>query len=374
MSEASFCTQCGAKLTGGAKFCVECGWQASGTKILRSGSTLLGRYAPLLVLGAVLVVSGAAVSIGLLNPKTPPSVPGRQGGRAGNGVMPEGHPPISVPDDVRQVIDDLAASAAAEPDNLALWEKLAEAQYQAGRIERDYLLRAKESLLHILERDADNTDVLRRLGIIAFDRQQHDEAIDYYSRYLSIKPDDHNVRTDRATMQLSLGRTDDAIAGYQQVLAENPEFFQAQLNLGIAYQRAGRQEQATAALQRARELAADENARERVAEILAHVQGASASGGSRPNETLRAGIERFFRSHQIIGPKIDRFEWDGDRMVRVVLSEFPLDTIPEFAREQLNNRIRSQIKQQKASHQTTETVQVELVDGATDEVMATISE
>jgi Flp pilus assembly protein TadD len=375
-SEVRFCSQCGAKVVSGASFCVECGTGVGTAGKPARHASSAGRYAPVIVVVSVIVVVGTAASIGFFSPKPAPSVPGRQPAASTTPAqMPEGHPPIAIPDDVKQTIRDMAKSAEARPEDLELWKRLAEVQYRAGQIDPTYLPEAQISFQHVLDRQPDNTDALRNLGNIAFDREQPDKASDYYRRYLALKPADPNVETDLATMQLALGKTDVAIAGYQKVIAANPTFFQARFNLGLAYHRAGKLNEAVAALQEARPLAPDDRARQQLEQVLARMQGsdAVATGESSP-PSLRAGIEGFFRKHQIIGPKIDRFDWEGERTVRVLLHDFPIEAMPEFVRKQMVDRISGQIKEQKAAVAVTDPVTVQLVDSASAKVMETVTQ
>jgi len=388
MSEAKFCTQCGARLLGDARFCVECGASIAGAKRPSPVSVPWSRYAPLLVVGVIVLIAGGGVLLGRLNPKVPPSVPGQRAGAAAapqaQGQMPPGHPPIAIPDDVKQTLRDMAKKAKDAPDNMTLWKQLADVQYRAGQVEPSYLAEAQLSFEHVLQHEPENTDVLRNLGNIAFDREQPDKAIDYYTRYLKLKPDDRNVETDRATMELAAGKTDEAIATYQKILKADPNFFQAQFNLGLAYHTAGKTTEAIDVLKKARKLASDDRTREQVDRVLARMQGgggevapvadAAAPGGANGNGgTFQAGIETFFRDHPIMGPKVDRFEWKGDS-VRVVLNQFPMTAMPEFVRKQLEDRIRSQITEQKTAHKVKDQVNVEIVDDSSGQVMDTITE
>jgi tetratricopeptide (TPR) repeat protein len=380
MSEARFCSQCGGKLQAEARFCVDCGLPVAGARRAVQGPLPLGRYAPAVVVGVVLLVGGVVVAIGVRNPKTPPSVPGKQGA-AGGGQLPAGHPPISVPDDVKQSIAKMAKDAEAQPDNIPLWQQLAEVQYRASEMDPSYLAEAQRALEHIIEQQPSNAEALRNLGNVAFDREQPTKAVEYYTRYLVLKPDDKNVQTDMATMMLAAGKVDEAIAAYQKILASDASFFQAQFNLGLAYQKAGNQVQAVAALQKARALAPDEKVRGQLDQMIGRVQktgtvsAAAASGApSAAAGTLREGLEEFFRSNQIIGPKLDRFDWADETHVRVLVSEFPIAAMPDDVRQRFADRIREQIKEQKQAHQTSTPVQVQLVDSTSGEAMETISE
>ncbi|MBI4517239.1 MAG: tetratricopeptide repeat protein [Deltaproteobacteria bacterium] len=382
MAEAKFCSHCGTKLLTTARFCIECGTALAGGQGAGPARLALGRYAPILVVAVVVLISSAAITIGWLNPKTPPSVPSRKGGApaapAPVGQLPEGHPPIALPDDVKKTIAEMAKAAEAQPDNVQLWQQLAEVQYRAGQVDPAYLEASQRSYQQVLERDPNHTDALRNSGNVAFDRDQPQQAIDFYTRYLALKPDDLNVLTDRATMQLAAGETEAAIAEYQKILAGSPSFFQAQFNLGLAFQKTGKVTEAVAALQQARQLAADERTRKQVDQVLARVAGSAAApaAGSvgAPAGSLRTELEHFFRSHQILAAKLDRLEWTSDTELRVLVHDFPLAAMPEDVRTRFADRIRSQLQEQKTARGLTASVTVQLVDSTSGELLDTIRE
>ena len=239
-----FCASCGARLLRDANFCVECGERQPGASAPRVRfSVPVNRYAPLFVVLTVLLVGGGAVFYGTLNPTTPASVPRRDApaasGTAAGGTLPQGHPPLEIPEQVKQAMRDMAQKAAAAPDDLDAWKRLAEVQFRAGQIDPSYLTEAATAYKHVLEREPDNLEVIRNLGNIAFDQEQPDPAVDYYQRYLKQKPDDLEVQTDLGTMYLSARKADEAIQAYQAVLKADPSFFQAQFNLAIAYRTLG---------------------------------------------------------------------------------------------------------------------------------------
>jgi cytochrome c-type biogenesis protein CcmH/NrfG len=74
------------------------------------------------------------------------------------------------------------------------------------------------------------------------------KAIDYYQRYLRLRPDDVDARTDLAAMLFYSGSTDEAIQEATRVLEKKPDHIQANFNLGIFYWR-GRADYKAAALQ-----------------------------------------------------------------------------------------------------------------------------
>jgi cytochrome c-type biogenesis protein CcmH/NrfG len=373
-----FCTQCGAKLLANAHFCAECGQGLAGAAAPGRPRVALERWAPALVLVAVVAVAGAAVLVGARS-APPPNVPPPRDTGASAAAMPQGHPPVEVPEDVKKVIAKLADAAKSNPEDIQTWLQLGFVQYRAGQVDPVYLADAQTTYTHVVDREPENLDALRALGNIAFDRNDPGRAMDYYRRYLKVKPDDLSVQTDLATMLLSSQKVDEALKAYHHVLEIDPNFFQAQFNLAIAYRAAGDDEKAFAALTRARDIAGDDATRQRVDALLARLKGeprpaaegapAAASAGS-----WRADVEAIFRSHPIVGPKLDRIDWSGDDRARVMVRDFPMDGMPPMVRGKFTERIRTGVRDSKTRHQSSGPVTIELVDVASGRVMETVTE
>jgi tetratricopeptide (TPR) repeat protein len=394
-----FCSSCGAKLLPDSSFCVECGERQAGAPArARFSSWRMQRYAPVIVVLAVVVIVAGVVAVGTLNPKTPASVP-RRGGPQSSGEMsgdlPAGHPPITIPDNVKQAIADMVKKADAAPDDLDAWNRLAEVQYRVGQIDPSYLVQAEASYRHLLERKPNDPDTLRGLGNIAFDQDRTEDAIGFYDKYLKLKPDDLDVQTDLGTMYLSGGKTEKAIQQYQSVLKASPSFFQAQFNLAIAYQTAGETDKVMPALEKARTMAKDDETRNRVDQVMARVKGlpppaavaeaaneSPLAGAEAPkpaapaaaSQTFQGGVEAIFRQHPILGPKIDRIEWSGAESAKVYLRDFPMEQMPPEMVSTFTDHLKSQIKEQKDAHKVTATARVELVDSGSGKVMDTVTE
>jgi len=391
-----FCSQCGAELVAGARFCIACGRPLEGGVGAGRTSLRVGRWAPLAVFGGVLIAGAAAVLAGRANQIPPPSIPGRAGGAApGTGAsgppsaasMPEGHPPIEIPDDVVRAIGEMKKSAEAAPSDVELWSRLAGVQYRAGMIDNRYLPDATESYEHILELDPKNLEALRHMGNIAFDQQLPVRAIDYYVRYLTLKPDDASVTTDMATMYLSRGDARTAIQLYDKVLNDNPNFFEALFNLGIAYRSSGDTAKAMQYFEKAKSIAPDDRSREQVEQMMARAGGAPgpesaplaggapASGGAAATPAgFRDGVEAIFRTHPMLGPKIETITWDGDEKARVVIRDFPMQGMPPEIRQRFLDRIRAQVRERKSAAAMTAKVNIELYDPASQSVMETVVE
>ncbi len=344
------------------------------------------RLAPLIVGGTLLCVGAVLVAIGYQN-QPPPNQPlGRGGGNlpppgmAGQ-QLPGNHPPVEIPDEVLKVIVRMEKLATEQPENADAWKQLAFVQYRAGQIQPLYLDKAEESYRHVLEIDATDLDGLRGLGNVAYDRNAPGKALEFYKKYLEIKPGDKSVRTDMGTMLLAAQQPEQAIQIYTSVLQEDPTFFQAQFNLAIAYRSAGKGDLAIAALQRAKDVAPDDDSRTRVEALLAHVGTGGATGGQVPAQdqpagggTLREAVEAIFRSHPIVGPRIDAFRWESDQQARVVLREFPMAGMPPMVREKFVSRLTSGLRASKERFAFTEKISIDIVDATSGDTMVSIAD
>ena len=366
-----FCVQCGAALLPDARFCTSCGARAgSGSPAARKP---LGRWAPLIVLAAVLAVGGLAVGLGAGGANPPNVPPPRAGaGTTAGAQMPPDHPPVAVPEDVRKVIVRMVEVVKEKPDDLDAWRQLGFVQYRAGQVEPAYLSDATSTYQHILAKVPEDLEALRALGNIAYDRNDPQTAMRHYREYLRLKPDDLGVQTDLGTMLLAAQQFDAAKQAYEAVLIKDPTFFQAQFNLAIAYRSAGDEAKALAALRRARDIASDDETRQRVDALLARV--AEGAGPAKPVGDLRTEVEAVFRAHPIASSRIDRIEWASDQLARVILREFPMDGMPPPVREKFIERIRNGVRDAKGRHQTSAPITIELVDAGGDRVMETVVE
>lgn len=390
-----FCTHCGASVVRAARFCVECGAPLSGGAPRATAGVAWQRYAPLFVVASVLIVGAVAVILGNHSAKEPPRVPPRNVPAQRpqeQGQVPQGHPAIPLPDTARDILRKKAEEVAAHPDDLTARKQLGLMQYRAGLIDPSFLKEAVATYEAVLTRDPNDLDALRALGDISADADQSPKAMEYYTRFLALKPDDPYVLTLVGNIQLAARNGADAVKSYEAALRVDPMLFQAQVGLGFGYASTGEPAKALEALQRARGLATDDATRKQVDDILARVGApvqpaaaagaagaapAGAGGGAGPaagDGGYRPGVEAVFRTHPIVGPKLDRIDWVDDHKLQVVLREFPMDQMPPFAKEKFTDRIKTGLRDNKAKHGIAGSVTVELVDSASGRVMDAVSE
>jgi len=90
-----------------------------------------------------------------------------------------------------------------------------------------------QTLKEIVKKDLKNLAAWVELGNLYFDSDQPKEAIDAYSRYLAIKPDNPDVRTDMGIMLRRLGQFDRAIEEFKKAVQSDPKHANSRYNIGI---------------------------------------------------------------------------------------------------------------------------------------------
>jgi len=407
-----FCPECGTALIAGARFCVECGTPLGAVgsapsfpesriaRSIRSRPTTTAFAG--ICLGIVIVGLLAAEWVTLRKPATirpasdsagPAMIPpgsgvNSMGGTAGNaapGQLPPGHPKIQLPAEARSSIDKLEEDAREHPNDIAKWNKLGGLAMRVAMFDRSYNKKAAEAYRHVLAIAPGNLEALRGVGDVDYDTGNYDRAIVAYEKYLRRNPHSPEVITDLGTMYLYTGDMAQAVAQYQKALTLKPDMFRAYFNLGAAYAQQGKAADAQATFKRAEELAPDDNARNRVQEVIAKisaqgpsqmVSNESATPASRPaaRSTFQGRIDQVVQGLPIAGPKVGAVEWPDRTTAKVLMNNFPMDHMPAFARDKFLADLRSGIASAKKDYNITGKVEVDLVDGASGQVMQRVTE
>ena len=387
-----FCPQCGTRSFPDAKFCHHCGRPlgsearvatAPGRRATSLGTTVLG----------VFLIVGLGIWYAILTPA--PARPGAGAGErpsaapatasSGPAELPAGHPKVTVPlpAEAKSFIADLAAKAKERPKDVDAWLKLGQVEFRAAQLDAAYYPDALAAFEHVLELDPNNADALRGVANVHYDRDEHAQAIGYYERFLALRPDDESARTDLATMYLYSGQTDRAIATYKDVIRRNPSFLQAHYNLGVTYHGQGDDGAALAELEIARGLAPDDAVRGQIDEMIATLKGEArpnAAANATPSTTgdgakspFQTAAEEAFRGHPIMGPRIVRFEWSAPGSGRVLVANFPMQTMPDAVRTKFTTRLTEQLRAIASAHPVDGAVRVDIADASSGAVMATVA-
>jgi len=344
------------------------------------------------VLASYLLI-GTGLWFAVLRTQPFPTVGSSADGPATGGgqELPQNHPPVKLPEEVRKRITEFADQAKQKPQDVGTWKSLAEMQFRASQIEASYRSAALESFKHVLELAPNDLDALRGMGNIYYDFEEHPKAIEYYKRYLAQKPDDAEVRTDLGTMYLYSNNFDQAVAEYQTVIAKDPGFFQAYFNLGVAYNEKGEKGKSLEALNKAKSLTTDQTVRDRIDQFLAQISApvspsvAEAPPATTPSAQVaqvqidpalspfQQAVEQVLRGANIMGERINRIEWSSPTEARVLLQNFPMSGMPPQVRAGLVGRLQTKILEAKEAAGVSSAARIELIDLDSQQVMETLN-
>ena len=118
--------------------------------------------------------------------------------------------------------------------------------FSAGKLEE-----ARAIGLDLLRTQPDHFLALHLLGAIAVRANRPEEAIDYTTRALALKPADAEVLCNRGIAYRNLDRIEEALADYDAVLAARPGFAAAHGLKGVALAALNRHEEAIASYSKA---------------------------------------------------------------------------------------------------------------------------
>src|SRR5262245_15059067 len=289
-----FCSHCGTKAPAGAKFCAECGADlvgpqaAGGWHLTIAGSIVL----------VVFLAAGLTVWTVILSPAARPGLPG-PGGRASapsaanTGSGADATNRAALPDQAKTFIADLTAQAKQKPDDVETWMKLAQVNARAAQLDPAYQTEAIAAFDHVLALDPKNTDALRGVANLHYDRDDHQKAIPAFEKYLALRPDDPSAKTDLGTMYLYSGQPERAVATYQDVIKSNPTFLQAHYNLAVTYHGQGKDQDALKELEVARGLATDDPVRKQIDDMIASLKGGRPAPSEPATKTAAAAGSPF---------------------------------------------------------------------------------
>ncbi len=104
-------------------------------------------------------------------------------------------------------------------------------------------------------RNPGDADMLINAGLTLFDAADYAQALEFFEAAMSVAEDpegeqESGARTFRANSLDMLGRYPEAVAAYEEVIDEMPDWWEAHANLGICHARNGYMDEAEAAFRR----------------------------------------------------------------------------------------------------------------------------
>jgi tetratricopeptide (TPR) repeat protein len=112
---------------------------------------------------------------------------------------------------------------------------------------------AKATFERWTRRHPEDADMLINAGLTAFDAADYAQALEFFEKAIEVASGEEQgsgAQTFRANTLDMLGRYAEAVAAYEEVIAEAPDWWEAHANLGICHARNGYSERAEAAFRR----------------------------------------------------------------------------------------------------------------------------
>jgi cytochrome c-type biogenesis protein CcmH/NrfG len=90
-----------------------------------------------------------------------------------------------------------------------------------------------QTLKEVVNKDPENFSAWLELGNFYFDSDQPKEAIEAYSKYLAVKPNNPDVITDTGIMYRRLGEIDQALREFRKAAQSDPNHVNSRYNIGV---------------------------------------------------------------------------------------------------------------------------------------------
>jgi hypothetical protein len=89
--------------------------------------------------------------------------------------------------------------------------------------------------------------------------------------------------------------------------------------------------------------------------------------------TFKETVENGLRAHSILGPRISDIAWPTATTARVSVKGFPMDAMPEFARNLFRARLETVLDDAKTAHSVSDETAIELVDAESGKTMERVT-
>jgi|SRR5271165_2750750 len=96
---------------------------------------------------------------------------------------------------------------------------------------------ARKAFTKALEQDPNNFDANLRLGVLLRQDQEYEQAVKYFARALQVRPGDPGVLYQIASVEVAIGKTEEARGRLEQLVKDSPNFEEAHITLATVYYR-----------------------------------------------------------------------------------------------------------------------------------------
>ena len=241
------------------------------------------------------------------------------------------------------------ATIEAKPDDAETWNKLGVVLAKMG-----HTAQAEQALQKALALKPGYHRALNNPGIVLSDLKRHDMALATLNKAIGSKPDYGLALLNRGDLLFDMGRPEQAVESFLEAARHEEQFRQSDLallysGLGIAIAAAGRPQDATEHLERARHLGADSGQSwfnlamvygllHRFKDARSALRAFHDSPGA--NKFLKDAASR--NAVEVLDKDIARWECDRQVRLRTITDWMASNPIPvgmsRFTREELHER------------------------------------
>ena len=340
-TESTPCVRCALPLPGGATFCPSCGWDQ--TRIYVSALTCIKRLPLILLSGGLIFTLVAAVQrikpgLGTAPLKTQAEI-------MGTADSPQDEASL------QRDLEEARKQADANRDDVTAWKNLAALQLQklrqAPQPTAALIIDLISSYQEILRIDPKEPEALVGIADASLSSKVPDKAVQFYTRYLEVVPEDIEVRARLGSSLALLGKFQEAERELQSVLSKDKNNFSALAYLAVSAAKQGQREKALEYVSRAQGLMKSPEEKQEFArmfeEMLGNPHPASGAETTEKSNGPTHPVEQALRTNKIAGPKFVKFEASGS-VLKAFLRDFPMQAMPPFARDKFLGSLKPLLK------------------------------
>jgi tetratricopeptide (TPR) repeat protein len=242
----------------------------------------------------------------------------------------------NIPED--GAITEARASLKNDPDNLEKLSTFGRLLVEKSPLSKEYLLEAIDIYMRITELYPQNTEALLQIADLSFDERLFKNSAKYYEKYMQIKKDDLIVKARYASALTFTGQHEKSEKLLREILAVEPNNFQALAYLSITLSEKGDKQGAIEIGEKAQELAPNEEGKKRFTQFLATLEKAPYAEARTESPEVQSQsdwlkvLEGTIKSNPVAGSKFSKIELVGEKL-KIYMNNFPMQQMPEFAKE-----------------------------------------
>ena len=208
-------------------------------------------------------------------------------------------------------------------------------------------LEAMRAYQQVLQARPKHAEALIELARLSFEHGVVDRSYAYFERYLELHPEDVSAQVDSALVLVELGQAQLAATRINKLLQSGQNSFQILLAGALAHHLAGNSNRAREIALEAKGKAKDELALSKTNELIKQIENSGKTGSKKAalkQSSPASQIQGVFEAHPILGPKIQGTKWSSSNSFELALENFPVENMPDFARQKFISSIQAQLK------------------------------